>query len=493
MTPPPAPYGQSLALLTDLYELTMAYGYWKSGLADREAVFHLYFRRAPFGGAFAVACGIGPVVEFLRGFRFSSDDLDYLRSLRGSDGKPLFDSSFLDYLSGFEFHCDIDAVAEGSIVFPQEPLLRVRGPLLQAQILETALLNIVNFQTLIATKAARMAHAAQGEPILEFGLRRAQGIDGGLAASRAAYAGGCSATSNVLAGKLYGIPVRGTHAHSWVMSFDSELEAFEAWARAMPANCIFLVDTYDTIAGVRNAIQAARELRRQGREMLGVRLDSGDLAALSREARRMLDEAGFPEARIFASGDLDEYRIAELHAAGARIAVWGVGTRLATAYEEPALGGVYKLGAIRENGADWSDRLKLSDDVDKISNPGIQQVRRYRVDGRPVVDVLYDEGRATPKKFAAVTLTEPFKNVPIPPGADHEDLLQPLFRDGVCLHEPASLDLVRAHVERERNALDSRLLETPPAAEYPVGLERSLHRHKQALIARHGLSASRTG
>jgi nicotinate phosphoribosyltransferase len=470
----------------------MAYGYWKSGMAGREAVFHLYFRRAPFGGAFAIACGIGPMVEFLRGFHFSADDLDYLRTLRASDGTALFESAFLDYLQTFEFHCDIDAVPEGTAVFAQEPLVRVRGPLLQAQILETALLNIVNFQTLIATKAARIAHAAQGEPILEFGLRRAQGIDGGLAASRAAYAGGCSATSNVLAGKLYGIPVRGTHAHSWVMSFDSELESFHAWARAMPANCIFLVDTYDSIEGVRHAIEAGAELRRQGREMLGIRLDSGDLAALSREARRMLDQAGFPEAQIVASGDLDEGRIAELHAAGAQIAMWGVGTRLSTAYGEPALGGVYKLGAIRENGA-WSDRLKLSDDVDKISNPGVQQVRRFLVEGRPVLDVLYDESRPLARSLEAVALTEPFNRIPVPESAEQEDLLQPLFRDGVCLHEPPSLEVVRQHAERERLALDPALLADPPRADYPVALEQSLHRHKQELIALHGLSASRTG
>ncbi len=493
MTPPPAPYGQSLALLTDLYELTMAYGYWKSGMADREAVFHLYFRRAPFGGAFAVACGMGPMAELLRGFRFAPDDLDYLRSLRASDGEPLFERGFLEYLHGFEFHCDIDAVPEGAVVFAQEPLVRVRGSLLQAQILETLLLNVVNFQTLVATKAARIAHAAQGEPILEFGLRRAQGIDGGLAASRAAYAGGCSATSNVLAGKLYGIPVRGTHAHSWVMSFDTELEAFQAWTRAMPANCVFLVDTYDTLEGVRNAIEAASELRRQGREMLGIRLDSGDLAALSREARRMLDGAGFASARIYASGDLDEHRIAELRAAGARIAVWGVGTKLATAYDEPALSGVYKLGAIRENGGAWSERLKLSDDVDKISNPGVQQVRRYRIGARPLADVLYDESRPLPDELEAVTLAEPFQRLAIPPDAEHEDLLEPLFRDGVCLHEPTSLEQVRQRAERERLALDPELLAAPPAAEYPVGLELSLHRHKQELIARHGLSASRTG
>ena len=237
-------------------------------------------------------------------------------------------------------------IPEGTIVFPHEPLLRVHGPLLQAQLLETALLNIVNFQTLVATKAARVVLAARGEPVLEFGLRRAQGIDGALAASRAAYLGGCAATSNVLAGRLYGIPVRGTHAHSWVMCFDDELEAFRAYARAMPNNCVFLVDTYDTLDGVRHAIEVGQELRRQGHEMIGIRLDSGDLAWLSIEARRMLDEAGFPKATIVASNELDEQIIASLKDQGATIGVWGVGTRLVTAYDQPALGGVYKLAAI---------------------------------------------------------------------------------------------------------------------------------------------------
>ena len=249
------PYGQSLALLTDLYQLTMACGYWKEGLADREAVFHQAFRSAPFGGTFAVAAGLASGMRWLRDLRFRDDDLDYLRSLKAQGGRPLFEAGFLDYLRDFQFTCDIDAVPEGTVVFPGEPLLRIRGSLLQAQLAETAILNIVNFQTLIATKAARVCLAAGEDPVLEFGLRSAQGIDGGLSASRAAYVGGCAATSNVLAGKLYGIPVRGTHAHSWVLAFVTEAEAFDAFARAMPHNCVLLVDTFDTIEGVRLAAE----------------------------------------------------------------------------------------------------------------------------------------------------------------------------------------------------------------------------------------------
>ena len=253
----PRLYRHSLALLTDLYQLTMAYAYWKNGLAEREAVFHLTFRQNPFGGQYAVACGLSCAVDFLRELRFTDDDLSYLATLATADGRSLFETGFLDYLRGLEFCCDVDAVVEGTVVFAGEPLVRVRGPLLQSQIVETPLLTLVNFPTLIATKAARVCLAAAGRPVLEFGLRRAQGIDGGLTASRAAYIGGCAATSNVLAGKLFGIPVKGTHAHSWVMAFDDERRAFEAYAAALPGNCIFLVDTYDSISGVRNAIAVA--------------------------------------------------------------------------------------------------------------------------------------------------------------------------------------------------------------------------------------------
>ena len=280
-------------LLTDLYQLTMAFAYWKTGTEERDAVFHLSFRNNPFRGGFSVACGLDDAVEYLDNLAFEEDDLAYLATLNGSDGAPLFEKAFLDHLRSFSWACDVDAVAEGTVVFPHEPLIRVQGPLLQGQLVETALLNILNYQTLIATKAARMCLAAEGQPVLEFGLRRAQGADGALTASRAAYIGGCAATSNVLAGKLFGIPVRGTHAHSWVMAFPSEKEAFAAYASAAPNNCLFLVDTYNTLHGIENAIAEARRLRAEGHQFLGIRLDSSDLAYLSIEARRMLDAAGF--------------------------------------------------------------------------------------------------------------------------------------------------------------------------------------------------------
>src|SRR5258706_3807375 len=289
----PGLYRHSLALLTDLYQLTMAYGYWKLGRADEQAVFQLYFRKSPFGGGYAVAAGLAYVIDYLNSLRFDEGDLAYVRTLTGNDGKAVFDGGFLDYRARMRFTCDIDAVREGTVVFPHEPLVRVTGPILQGQILETTLLNMINFQTLIATKASRVCAAAKGDQVIEFGLRRAQGIYGGVAASRAAYVGGAYATSNLLAGKLFGIPVKGTHAHSWVMSFDSEIEAFNAYADAMPNNGVFLVDTYNTLAGVRRAVEVGRRLRAAGHEMVGIRLDSGDLAYLSIEARKILDEGGF--------------------------------------------------------------------------------------------------------------------------------------------------------------------------------------------------------
>ena len=307
MTLSSSPYGSSLSLLTDLYQLTMACGYWKAGIAGREAVFDLTFRAHPFGGGFSVACGAARAIEYLQALRFDESDCAYLEGLQGNDEKRLFDNDFLDRLRAFDLACEVDGIPEGTVVFPHEPLVRVRGPLWQAQLLESALLNILNFETLIATKAARMALAAEGEPVLEFGLRRAQGVDGGLAASRAAYVGGCDSTSNVLAGKIFGIPVKGTHAHSWVMAFPDESSAFRAYAEAMPGNCVLLVDTYDTLEGVREAVRIGQELREQGHELAGVRLDSGDLAYLCIEARRILDEGGFSRAAILASNDLDEH------------------------------------------------------------------------------------------------------------------------------------------------------------------------------------------
>ncbi|MEZ6190591.1 MAG: nicotinate phosphoribosyltransferase [Phycisphaerales bacterium] len=422
-------YRTPLGLLTDLYQLTMAYGYWKQGRADQEAVFHLFFRRPPFGGGYTIAAGLSAVMDLLREFRFEAGDIEYLATLTGNDGKPLFDPAFLSYLGRIEFSCDVDAVPEGAVVFPNEPLLRVRGPILQAQLLETALLNLVNFQTLIATKAARVCYAAQGDAVLEFGLRRAQGVDGSLSASRAAYIGGCAATSNVLAGKLYGIPVKGTHAHSWVMSFDDELSSFEAYADAMPNNCVFLVDTYDTIAGVRNAIAVGHKLRERGHEMVGVRLDSGDLAYLSIEVRRLLDAAGFENAVIVASNDLDEQIIQDLKQQGATIAVWGVGTKLATAYDQPALGGVYKLGAIRQADGAWAHRVKLSEQTIKTSIPGVLQVRRFEDSHGHIADMIYDELTGVDDARLIVDPKDPTRRKKIGSKAMVRDLLVPIARE----------------------------------------------------------------
>jgi len=355
----------------------MAYGYWKLGRTQDEAVFNLFFRTQPFKGGYTIACGLEYVIDFLEDFKFQDDDIKYLAELKGNDGKALFEPAFLDYLKNLQLNLDIDAIEEGIVVFPQEPLLRVRGPIIQCQLIETPLLNIINFQTLIATKAARVCQAAKGEPVLEFGLRRAQGIDGALTASRAAYIGGCAATSNVLAGKLFGIPVKGTHSHSWVMSFDTEQQAFDAYAEAMPNNCVFLVDTYDTLEGVKKAIETGKQLRAQGHEMVGIRLDSGDLAYLSIEARKLLDNNGFEKAYIVASNELDENVIENLKQQGATIAVWGVGTKLVTAYDHAALNGIYKLAAIRKPKQEWEYKIKLSEEFAKINIPGLLNVRRF--------------------------------------------------------------------------------------------------------------------
>lgn len=407
----------SLALLTDLYELTMAYGYWRIGKARQQAVFHLYFRDEPFDGAYAIAAGLEPAIEYLRSLRFTTDDLDYLASTK------LFPEDFLRFLGELRFSCDVDAIPEGTVVFAMEPLLRVRGSILEAQIVETALLNFINFQTLIATKAQRIVWAAAGDPVIDFGLRRAQGKDGALAATRAAFIGGVGSTSNVLAGAVYGIPIRGTHAHSWVMSFDSELEAFEKWAEVMPEASLFLVDTYDTLQGVAHAIEVGRELRERGHELAGIRLDSGELAPYSVEARKMLDAAGFEQAVITASNELDEHAIVELKRAGARINVWGIGTRLITAFDQPALGGVYKLSAIQDGRGEWHGRVKRASH--KQSVPGMLQVRRT-----PHGDVIYDELRSRGK-------------------ADGEELLVPLFRNGQLLYQSPPLAGISAHRERD--------------------------------------------
>jgi nicotinate phosphoribosyltransferase len=475
-------YRHSLALLTDLYQLTMASGYWKLGRADERAAFNLFFRKHPFGGGVTVAAGLGQVIEFLETFRFEDEDVRFLATLTGNDGKPLFEKAFLDYLTDLRLTCDIDAVPEGTAVFPHEPLVRVTGPILQCQILETALLNMINFQTLIATKAARICLSAQGEPVLEFGLRRAQGVDGALTASRAAHIGGCAATSNVLAGKLFGIPVKGTHAHSWVMSFQQEPDAFEAYAQAMPNNCVFLVDTYDTLAGVGHAIEAGLRLRERGHEMVGIRLDSGDLAYLSIEARKLLDKAGFQQAAIVASNDLDEYTITSLKQQGATIAVWGVGTRLATAYDQPALGGVYKLSAIQDGDGQWQPKVKLSEQLIKVSNPGLLQVRRYRDENGFVADMIFDQSQGEPASRHIVDPMNPLRRRDIDPAAEYEELLVPVLRDGQAVYQTPPITEIRSRAKTQLEAFHPGVRRFMNPHEYPVGLEKNLQNVKEQLV-----------
>lgn len=409
----------NLSMLTDFYQITMAYAAWKNGIHRNRAVFHLFFRRAPFNNGFAIAAGLALAMELLRNFRFDPDDLEYLSAAVGNDGRPLFPSEFLAWLGTIRFDGSLDALPEGTAVFPHEPLLRLEASLAVAMLLETPLLNIINYQTLIATKAARIVQAAHPSPVIEFGMRRAHGPDGAVSATRAAYIGGVQSTSNVLAGKLLGIPVRGTHAHSWVMAFDAEEEAFARYADALPNNTIFLVDTYDTLEGVRRAAREGVKLKARGHRLIGIRLDSGDLVQLSIESRRILDDHGLTEALIVASNDLDEYSIADLKSHGARIDLYGVGTKLVTAYDQPALGGVYKLAAIRTPEAtDWQYRSKRSEEQVKSSLPGIQTVLRFADHDRIGLD------------------TEP-----VPPVAT--SLLVPVFRNGIAIYDPPALQATR--------------------------------------------------
>jgi nicotinate phosphoribosyltransferase len=472
------------ATLTDLYELTMAAGYWKLGRTDDEAIFSLFFRRAPFGGGFTLAAGLARVIAFLEAYRFAADELGHLESLRGNDGRPLFERAFLDYLAGLRLTVDVDGIPEGTVVFPHEPLVRIRGSLLQAQLLESALLNLVNYPTLAATKAAHAVLAAGGAPVMEFGLRRAQGPDGALTASRAAYLGGCSATSNVQAGRVFGIPVMGTHAHSWVLSFADEVEAFEAWADVMPGNAVLLVDTFSTEQGVANAIQTGLRMRERGQRLAGIRLDSGDLAYLSVRAREMLDEAGFSDARIVASNDLDPETIESLLAQGARIDSWGVGTKLVTCFDQPALGGVYKLTAIRRAGQDgWRTPVKVSADTAKITVPGQLAVRRfYDADGTARADMIWDELAAEDGSRVVVDPVDAHHRLTVDDAWTSRELTVPVFRSGRRVYDPPSLPASRDHARHELGTLHPAILRQLRPHWYPAGLEWGLHTRREALI-----------
>ena len=362
----------NLTLLTDLYELTMMQGYFERE-ENEMVVFDVFFRSNPFGSGYSIAAGLDQVITYIKNLNFSYEDVDYLRSLN------MFSEDFLHYISGFHFSGNIYAIPEGTVVFPKEPLLKVVAPIMEAQLVETAILNIINHQSLIATKASRVVYAANGDGIMEFGLRRAQGPDAGLYGARAAMIGGCVGTSNVLAGELFNVPVKGTHAHSWIMSFKDEYTAFKTYAKLYPNACCLLVDTYDTLkSGVPNAIRVFKEMKEEGIELknYGIRLDSGDLAYLSKKARIMLDEAGFPDAFISASNDLDEYLIHDLKIQGAKITSWGVGTNLITSKDCPSFGGVYKLAAIQNHEGEFVPKIKLSENTEKITNPGNKTIYR---------------------------------------------------------------------------------------------------------------------
>ncbi|MEQ8705895.1 MAG: nicotinate phosphoribosyltransferase [Phaeodactylibacter sp.] len=468
-------YRGPFGLLTDLYQLTMAYGYWRSGLYNRQANFHLFYRKPPFQNGFAISAGLELAIDFLSQFRFSAADIQYLGGLKGSTGAPLFNEAFLNYLQRMQLELTVHAMPEGTAAFPNQPILRVEGPLLQCQLVETGLLTLVNFSTLLATKAARIVDAAEGDSVLEFGMRRSQGLDGAMTAARATYIGGVHATSNVMAGRLYGIPVRGTHAHSWVMAYEDELLAFQNYAEALPGNCIFLVDTYDTEAGVKHAVSVGKWLREQGYDMNGIRLDSGDLTVLSKTARQILDAAGFTQTAIVASNDLDEYRIAQLKKEGAKITVWGVGTRLATGHGDPALGGVYKLSAIQNEHGEWEDRIKRSEEAVKASNPGLLQVWRSEAKQEHPGDALYDIRYGMEGAQIWDESSGSWGQVATEKG---HNLLVPVLDRGQLVYDFPKLSEVRSYAMAQWQQFVAQ-------PSYPYGLSPALHEVKSTMMATH--------
>lgn len=470
----------NLTLDTDLYELTMVAGYNVLGRGAQRACFDLYYRQNPDEGAFCVFAGLESVINYVNNLRLHPDDIEYLGSL------GIFSPEALDALaSGIKFTGDIWAVPEGTVVFPNEPLIRVVGPIPEAQILETTLLALVGHQTLIATKAARMCIATRSAPVIDFGTRRAHGVQAALYGARAAYIGGCSGTSNVRAGKLFGIPVRGTHAHSWVESFDDEMESFEGFATIFPDNCVLLVDTYDSVEGVRQAIRVAQKMREEGRALLGIRIDSGDLAYYSKAARRMLDEAGFPEVKILASSDLDEWIIESLREQGAKIDIWCVGTRLITSYQTPALGVVYKLMAADHCDGKLEPKIKISQNPSKVTNPGVKKIIRfYNGNSRMMGDLLaeVDEPLPTGKPVRAHhPMYDYMKKVYRQPYTA-EELMVPIFAEGRQVYELPSLEEIRERAKRQIDSLEPEYKRLPNPHLYKVSLSDRLHKIKKDLL-----------
>lgn len=476
-----------VSMNTDLYELTMAQGLWENGKLGEQGCFTAFFREAPFGSVYAVMCGTAELGEFVENFRFTDEDIAYLAELEAPGGGALFKPGFLEFLRGFCPQVDIDAIPEGELVFAREPMVRVSGPMLDCQLLETALLNIIGFQTLVATKTARVVQAAQGRPVAEFGLRRAQGPDGGVAVARASYVAGCASTSNVLAGRRYGIPVSGTHAHSWVLSFPTELEAFRAFAKSSPKNCTLLVDTYDVREGVENAITVAREMEAEGERLSGIRIDSGDLAKLSAYARHRFDEEGLSYVKIVVSNDLDEHTITSLFNQRAPVDAFGVGTKLATCYDQPALGCVYKLSA-RRGGANepWTPVMKFSEQPFKRTIPGMQQVRRYMdTAGAPVCDMIYDpdhlmgEGERRGHTLVAVNDAALVTDVS---EFSYRELLVPQARNGAAASPREGIEVARARCASALESLDDVYKRFLYPQSYVVGMEAGLAAVRDELV-----------
>lgn len=445
---------EHLTLLTDLYELTMMQGYFKTGNHDT-VVFDAFYRTNPSNGGYAVCAGLEQIIEYVEHLHFSEDDISYLRGLH------IFEEDFLEYLGTFRFSGDIYAIPEGTVVFPREPLIKVIAPMMEAQLIETAILNILNHQSLIATKAARVCYAADGDGVMEFGLRRAQGPDAGVYGARAAMIGGCCGTSNVLCGQMFGVPVKGTHAHSWIMSFPDEYTAFKKYADLYPSACILLVDTYDTLkSGVPNAIRVFTELKEAGIPLTfyGIRMDSGDLAYLSKIVRNMLDEAGFPDAVISASNDLDEYLIENLKAQGAKITSWGVGTSLITSKDCPAFGGVYKLAAIQDKDGNFIPKIKLSENTEKVTNPGNKTIYRiYEKDSHKIkadLICLADETFDTSKNLHLFDSLETWKRTTLKGGTyTMRELLVKVFEKGTCIYQSPKVMEIQEYCTREKNTL----------------------------------------
>ena len=456
---------QNLTLLTDLYELTMMQGYFKNKVENKTVVFDAFFRNNPFGGGYSIMCGVEQLVRYIEDLHFSAQDIEYLRGLK------IFDADFLDYLADFRFHGDIYCIPEGSLMFPREPMVKVVAPIMEAQLVETAILCIVNHQSLIATKAARIVHEAGKAPIMEFGLRRAQGPDAGTYGARAAVIAGCAGTSNVLCGELFGIPVLGTHAHSWIMSFESELDAFKAYADLYPQACTLLVDTYDTLkSGIPNAIRTFDYMKEKGLPVdhIGIRLDSGDLAYLTKKARKMLDDAGYPQAKITCSNGLDEYLINSLFQQGACIDSFGVGTNLITAKDNPSFGGVYKLAAVQLDDGTFEPKIKLSENTEKITNPGNKKIYRiYEKDSHKIkADLICfeDETYTEDEPIELFDPAEPWKKTTMQPGEfELRELMVPVFLQGKCVYQARPTMEIRDYCLKEQDTLweESRRLSNP--------------------------------